>query len=184
MTDSPALLRIGHQPEAPAPRKRRWWPLFAAIAVLLMLAGAASMWWVMRPTGTASPTSAVAPDDRSMEAAQRMAQAEMDAFTSGDYAGAWDLWSARGKSAISRTDYIRLNTECKPLQGLPFVIKSIRPEGDGAVFIAERGGLTFSFALVFEDHGWRFIPPAENLAGYAKGVDALIAEKKAADSCF
>ncbi|GAA0318535.1 hypothetical protein GCM10010151_05480 [Actinoallomurus spadix] len=52
-----------------------------------------------------------------------MATEEFDSYAAGDYGAAWDLWTAAGKRAISRANYVKLFTLCPEIaQGVRFEI--------------------------------------------------------------
>jgi hypothetical protein len=138
-----------------------------------------------RPGPAAIPTSAApSAEPRTLDAAKALAQREGDAYAAGDWAGAWDLWTKAGKAAISRANYVRLHTTCKTVTGPPLTVKSIRAEGpDKAVVVYERLGFSLSYTLVYEDGQWRFQPDDKSMADYAKGIDRLIADQKAAGDC-
>ena len=185
----------------PSPRRSRALPIAIVAAATLVALGLAALGYAIlnRPTGTvagdgqpnsrnASPISSVSVppsvEPRTLDAAKALAQREGDAYAAGDWAGAWDLFTKAGKAAISRADYVRLHTTCKTLTGPAMTVKLIRAEGpDKAVVVYERLGFTFSYTLVYEDGQWRFQPDDEAMAGYAMGVDKLIADKTAAGTC-
>lgn len=133
-------------------------------------------------TSAASPTPAAEP--RTADAARAAAQREFDAYAAGDWAGAWDLWTAAGKQAMPRADYVRLHTECKTLTGLTFEITGARLEGESKAIVTWKRSIAAGTAtMVYEGGAWRYQPDPEAMAGYAKGIDKLIADKKAADEC-
>jgi hypothetical protein len=149
----------------------------AALAVVAFFAVYGASRYLDQSSQPPHVTSSV--DDRSADAATRAANAELTAYAAGDWRGAWDLWTAAGKQAISRTDYQRYHTECQTITGIPFQIKTLRLEGDSeAVLVVERQGVQFSYSFFYEDHAWRFQPDTDAMASYAKGVDKLIAECK------
>ena len=47
----------------------------------------------------------------------------------------------------------------------------------------ERLGYPFSYTMIYENGAWVFQPPADNIAGYKKGVDKLIADEQASGDC-
>lgn len=122
-------------------------------------------------------------EPKTEDAAKAAAQNEFDAYSAGDWAGTWDLWTTEGKAAFSRDDYIALHTECKTITGLPMVIKNVRLEGDSAIVRVERMTFLMTYTMRYQDNAWRFQPDAQNMADYAKGKTALIAEKKQSGTC-
>jgi hypothetical protein len=130
----------------------------------------------------ASPTSAGQP--QTIEAARAAAQAELDAYAAGDWKGAWDLWTKTGKAAISRDDYARLHVTCKTQTGITFEITTMRLESPSvAVVNWKRLIVVGSHEMHYEDGQWRFQPDAAAMADYAKGIDKIIADRKADGNC-
>lgn len=130
------------------------------------------------------PGKASSAEPKTAAAARSAAQDEFGAFASGDWVGAWDLYDKAGQKAISRTDYVRLHTECKPVTGVPFVIKSVRLESPTkAIVDTSRSSFLASYTMVYESGHWLFQPDTDTLASYAKGVDAAVAAEKAAKQC-
>jgi len=161
----------------------------AALAYAILNRPASTVAGGAQPSSTsAPPTSPVsAPpsaEPRTLDAAKAAAQHEFDAYAAGDWAGAWDLWTAAGKAAMSRADYVRLHTECKTLTGIVFEITGARLEGESrAVVTWKRSIAAGKTTMLYEGGGWRYQPDAEAMAGYDKGIDKLTADKKAAGDC-
>jgi hypothetical protein len=133
-------------------------------------------------SAAASPTPEG--DPMTVEAAQAAAEHELDAYAAGDWAGAWDLWTAAGQAAISREEYVRLHTECGTLTGIMFEITNARLEGDDqAVVTWERLIATGAAIMIYEDGVWRYQPEDDDMADYAKGVDQILEERRADGSC-
>lgn len=130
-------------------------------------------------------TASTAAAPKTVEAARAVATEEAAAASSGDWAGAWGLWSAAGKKAISRADYVRLHTECKTITGVPLTVDNVRLEGDTAAVVRISWmGFAFSYTEVYESGQWRWQSNPDDTADYALGVKALIVKKKAAGSCM
>lgn len=55
-------------------------------------------------TGAASADADKPQEPKTAEAAKTLAQKEFDTYAAGDWKGAWDLWTAEGKAAISRDE--------------------------------------------------------------------------------
>lgn len=130
---------------------------------------------------TETPKKAAEP--KTEDGAKAAAQNEFDAYSAGDWGGTWDLWTAEGKAAFSRDDYIALHNECKTITGLPMTIKNVRMEGDRAIVRVERMSFLMSYTMRYQDNAWRFQPTVEDIVGYTKGRTALITEKKQAGTC-
>jgi hypothetical protein len=135
------------------------------------------------PTPTAAPTSSAPAQPKTTEAVTAAAQEAFDRYTSGDFAGAWQMYTAAGRGAVSKADYIRLNTTCPKLQGIQVKIAAARVEGDKATVRAQIGPLVDSYTLAYEGGQWLLEPTATAMADYKQGVDKTIAARKAAGAC-
>lgn len=167
-----ALLPSRRQCHAAAMRA----PLITAVALLLSLAGCSSGQTPAEPTSEARATIPTG-QPKTEEAARAAAKEEFDAYAAGDWGGTWDLWTQAGQKAFSREDYIALHNACKTPVGIPLNIQNVRLEGDSAIVRIERMTLIKAYTMKYENGEWRFQPEAEDMAGYAKGKDALIAER-------
>lgn len=121
-------------------------------------------------------------DSSSEDAVEKAAQEQADRYTSGDYGGAWDMWTDDAKEAFSRDDYIALNEACGTA-GAPLEVSSVRINGDGATVRLALGDFEQAYSMKFEDGEWRWQPTEENMDRYALGVDAAIADEKAEGLC-
>jgi hypothetical protein len=119
------------------------------------------------------PTPALG-EDAGLAGARAVAEEQVRRYTGRDYAGAWDLWSARGRRALSRYDYVRLSNACAGLVELS--VESVRADGARrAVARLRRVGGTVDYPLVREAGRWRWQPAADDLRSYRAGVEALVA---------
>ena len=106
-----------------------------------------------------------------------------DRFSGGDFAGAWEMYTAKGKQAISKADYVKLNQACSR-KGLAISLTSARMEGtDKAVVIAKQLVAAQSYTMAYEGNAWKLEPAPEGLALYAKGAAQAIAAQKKAGTC-
>jgi hypothetical protein len=134
------------------------------------------------PAGNAA-AAAGGPEPKTVEGAKAAAQTVFDRFSGGDFAGAWDMYTAKGKQAISKADYVKLNEACSR-KGLAISLTSARMEGsDRAVVIAKQLVAAQSYTMVYENGAWKLEPAKEGLALYAKGADKAIAAQKKAGTC-
>ncbi|GAA4514743.1 hypothetical protein GCM10023191_083690 [Actinoallomurus oryzae] len=98
-------------------------------AACLGLAGCSSAGGTAEPPGAtappdSAPTTHQAAEPRTDAGVRAAAQEEFDSYSSGDYGGAWDVFSAAGQRAISRANYQRLLKLCPPLaEGVRFNIE-------------------------------------------------------------
>ena len=109
----------------------------------------------------------------------------MDRQLSGDYGGAWDTYTAAGKAAISRADFIRLQTACPPksLNKQAKVVGARLDDANTAVIRLDVGGAVGARTMRYENGKWMLEPSEAALADFKLGVDPAIAKQKAAGTC-
>jgi hypothetical protein len=135
------------------------------------------------PAGNAAAAAAGGPEPKTLDAAKAAAQTMFDRFSGGDFAGAWEMYDAKGKQAITKADYVKLNEACSR-KGLAITLTSARMEGaDKAVVIAKQLVAAQSYTMVYEGDGWKLEPAKEGLALYAQGATKAIAAQKKAGTC-
>src|ERR671921_1019843 len=135
------------------------------------------------PAGNAAAAAAGGPEPKTIDGARAAAQTVFDRFSGGDFAGAWEMYTAKGKQAISKGDYVKLNTACSR-KGLAIQLTSARMEGtDRAVVIAKQLVAAQSYTMVYENNAWKLEPAKEGLELYAKGAAKAIAAQKKAGTC-
>jgi hypothetical protein len=157
--------------------------ILAALTALGVLAdGCSSRPEPRRPRAAASP--APSNDPRTVAAARAAVEA-VDRQLSGDYAGAWELYTAAGKAAISKDDFVRLQTACPPKsRGQQARAVEGRLESpDTAVIRIEVAGSTAARTMRNEGGHWLIEPSDAALADFELGVDQAIAKQKAAGNC-
>ena len=149
---------------------------FAAVA--LAAAGCAST-----PRHSAPSTPPEPPRPQSLQA-EAVASQEFGLLSGSGWAQAWSLWSQDAQQAISQDDFVRLNTECHPALGVPYVIRHSATVNQTTVEVHwSRAGTTGANTIVHESGRWRFVPDQDSLAGYRLGTDALVRQWKAAGTC-
>jgi hypothetical protein len=149
----------------------------------LTLATAAALSFSAGCTGDDEDPAADGAEPKTVDGAKAAAQTVFDRFSGGDFAGAWEMYTAKGKQAISREDYIKLNQACSR-KGLAISLTSARMEGtDKAVVIAKQLVAAQSYTMAYEGDAWKLEPAPEGLALYAKGATQAIAAQKAAGTC-
>ncbi|MFI5491614.1 hypothetical protein [Actinoplanes sp. NPDC051859] len=135
------------------------------------------------PAGNAAAAAEGGPEAKNLDGAKKAAQNVFDRFSGGDFAGAWEMYTAAGKAAITKDDYVKLNEACSR-KGLSITLSSARMEGtDKAVVIAKQLVAAQSYTMVYEETAWKLEPAKEGLALYAKGADKAIAAQKKAGTC-
>ncbi|BEL12377.1 hypothetical protein Q0Z83_105680 [Actinoplanes sichuanensis] len=139
------------------------------------------------PAGNAAAAvqgrQAAGPQPKTLDGAKAAAQTVFDRFSGGDFAGAWDMYTAAGKKAITKDDYVKLNTACSR-KGLAIQLTSARMEGaDKAVVIAKQLVAAQSYTMVYEQDAWKLEPAKEGLSLYKMGATKAIAAQKKAGTC-
>lgn len=120
-----------------------------------------------------SPTPRLG-EARGVAGARAVAEEQVRRYTSQDYAGAWELWSARGQRAVSRYDYARVSYACAGLAELSVVdVRRVGPRRAVATLL--RPGGTVDYPLVYERGRWRWQPAADVLRSFRAGVEAVVA---------
>ena len=135
------------------------------------------------PAGNAAAAAGNGPEQKTIDGARAAAQTVFDRFSGGDFAGAWDMYTAAGKAAISQADYVKLNEACSR-KGLAIQLSSARMDGtDKAIVIAKQLVATQSYTMVYENNAWKLQPAPEGLALYKLGAAKAIAAQKKAGTC-
>jgi hypothetical protein len=135
------------------------------------------------PAGNAAAAAAGGPEPKTIEGAKAAAQTVFDRFSGGDFAGAWDMYTAAGKQSITKDDYIKLNQVCSR-KGLAIQLTSARLDGpDKAIVIAKQLVAAQSYTMVYESGAWKLEPAKEGLALYKQGAVKAIAAQKKAGTC-
>lgn len=116
------------------------------------------------------------------DAARAAAQEQADRFTSGDFGGAWDMWTAEAQSVMSREDYVEFSKTCSET-GAPLDVSSVRVDGDDATVRLALGDFERAYQMHYEGGEWRWQPTGEALDMYAEGLEGAIAAAKADGSC-
>src|SRR5258708_5556307 len=99
-------------------RAAGWWVLLAAVIVVFAANAALAQW----SRGSTSHARAAKPPGPSLVRARSVATQEFGLLSGGGWAQAWALWSAAGQASIGAADFERLNTQCRPALGEPYVL--------------------------------------------------------------
>jgi hypothetical protein len=135
------------------------------------------------PAGNAAAAAAAGPEPKTIDGAKASAQTVFDRFSGGDFAGAWDMYTAAGKKSISKDDYVKLNSVCSR-KGLAIQLTSARMDGpDRAIVIAKQLVAAQSYTMQYEGDAWKLAPAKEGLALYSQGAVKAIAAQKKAGTC-
>ena len=134
------------------------------------------------PAGAAA-AAADGPEPKTVDGARTAAQTVFDRFSGGDFAGAWEMYTAAGKAAISEADYVKLNEVCSR-KGLAIQLTSARMDGpDRAIVIAKQLVAAQSYTMMYENDAWKLAPAKDGLALYKLGAVKAIAAQKKAGTC-
>jgi hypothetical protein len=118
-------------------------------------------------------------------AAAKVAVEAVNRQLSGDYAGAWELYTASGKAAISKDDFVRLQTACPPKSHgqQARALEGRLEDPDTAVIRVEVAGATAARTMRNEGGNWLIEPSDSAMADFKLGVDQAVAKEKAAGNC-
>lgn len=121
-----------------------------------------------------------------VEALEEAGQEQADRYSSGDYAGAWDMWTDDAKAAVSEDAYVSYSEACAGA-GAPIGVTDARIDepGTGIVRIG-LGDIDFAYTMEFEGDEWRWVPTDETLERFADGKTAeeAIAEAQQSGDCI
>jgi hypothetical protein len=119
-----------------------------------------------------------------LEVAKGIAEAELGMMAGGDWSGAWELWTATAKQAMSKADFIALNKACPSKLGVLYEIQDVKPVTGLTVTVTwKHADTNGSGTMKYESGSWHYEADAKQLADYRLGTQALIAKRKAAKTC-
>jgi hypothetical protein len=158
-----------------------WWVLLAAVIAVVAANAALAQW---SRSSSHGGSGAANPSGPSVARAKSVATQEFGLLSGGGWAQAWALWSTAGRAALSEADFVRLNTQCRPALGEPYIVDGATEVDATDVRIDwHQGSTTGSGTMVFESGSWKVQPDAQTLAEYRRGVAAVVADRKAAGRC-
>ncbi len=159
----------------------------AVLAALTVLAAGCSTHPRQRQPRTvpATPATRAPSNDPRTVAAAKVAVGAVDRQLAGDYAGAWELYTADGKAAVSKDGFVRLQTACPPkAHGQQArALEGRLEDPNTAVIRVEVAGQTTARAMRNEGGQWHIEPSDSAMADFKLGVDQAIAKQKAAGNC-
>ncbi len=134
-----------------------------------------------------SPVAASAspgPDvPETLAAATAAAQADIDRFTSGDFAGVWEHMQRAVRDSITQQDFVAFYETCKKAGPLIRVTGvRLQPE-DEAIVLMTIHGVERSRIMVYEDGVWNMQATDDFAAHLGEPVEQIIAEEEAAGLC-
>ncbi|MCV7419105.1 hypothetical protein H7K45_00965 [Mycobacterium yunnanensis] len=136
---------------------------------------------VVRP---ATSNQDAGPSDvpETLAAATAAAQANIDRFTAGDYAGVWEHMESDVRAGISQRDFVTFYETCKK-PGARISVRGLRLEDGEAVVVMKIQGVEKSRGMVYEDGRWNMQATDDFAARLGQPLPQLIAEETAAGLC-
>ena len=130
-------------------------------------------------------TVAAAPDvPETLSAATAAAQANVDLFSSGDFAGVWERMSRQVRDGITQADFVTFYETCKTTGPRIRVAGMLLDAANGqAIVRAKVGSVERSRTMLFEDGTWVMKPTQEFAAHLGEPVQKIIAEETAVGLC-
>jgi len=167
---------------------------FVAVPVALLLAAACSSCGnadgatntiVGQAGSVAVRTTSAAPDvPETLAAATAAAQANVDLFSAGDFAGVWSRMSEQVRDGISQEDFVTFYEACKTT-GPRIRVAGMRLDAANglATVRAKVGSVERSRTMIFENGQWVMEPTQEFAAHLGEPVQKIIAEETAVGLC-
>ena len=149
------------------------------------IADGASNSTVGQASSVAGSTTASGPDvPETLSAAIAAAQANVDRFSSGDFAGVWERMSREVRDGITQEDFVTFYETCKKT-GPKIRVAGVRLDAaDGeAIVRMEVGGTERSRIMLFENGNWVMKPTQGFAAHLGEPVEQIVAEEKSAGLC-
>jgi hypothetical protein len=133
----------------------------------------------------ASTVASAAPDvPETLSAATAAAQANVDLFSSGDFAGVWERMSQQVRDGITQEDFVTFYETCKTTGPRIRVAGMLLDAANGqAIVRAKVGSVERSRTMLFEDGKWVMKPTQEFAAHLGEPVQKIIAEETAVGLC-
>jgi hypothetical protein len=149
------------------------------------IADGASKSTIGRASSVSASTTASGRDvPETLSAATAAAQANVDHFSSGDFAGVWERMSRDVRGGITQEDFVTFYETCKKA-GPKIRVAGVRLDAaDGeAIVRTEVGGTERSRIMIFENGNW-FMKPTRGFAAHlGEPVEQIVAEEKSAGLC-
>ena len=119
-----------------------------------------------------------------LSAATAAAQANVDRFSSGDFAGVWELMSAEVRDGITQEDFVTFYETCKKAGPKIRVVGERLDAADGeAIVRMEVAGTERSRIMIFENGNWVMKPTQGFAAHLGEPVEQIVAEERSAGLC-
>jgi hypothetical protein len=133
----------------------------------------------------AATTIAPAPDvPETLAAATAAAQANVDLFSAGDFAGVWSRMSQQVRDGITQQDFVTFYETCKTTGPRIRVVGMRLDAASGQATVrAKVGSVERSRTMLFENGQWVMKPTQEFAAHLGEPVQKIIAEETAVGLC-
>ena len=136
---------------------------------------------VVRPATTPGTTQTDVPE--TLAAATAAAQANIDRFTSGDFAGVWEHMEQDVRDQITKDDFVTFYETCKK-PGPPLSVTGVRLDpNDQAIVLMTVHGVQRSREMVYEGGRWNMQATDDFAEHLGEPVQQIIAEETAAGLC-
>ncbi|MET0474919.1 MAG: hypothetical protein ABW001_09805 [Mycobacterium sp.] len=136
---------------------------------------------VVRPAASVGSAPTDVPE--TLAAATAAAQANIDRFTSGDYAGVWAHMERDVRRGISRDDFVTFYETCKR-PGPRLRVTGVRLEpNDMAIVLMMVHGVERSRNMLYQDGQWNMQATDDFAEHLGEPVQQIIAEETAGGLC-
>jgi hypothetical protein len=134
-------------------------------------------------TAAAYPTALEGGAPITLGAATVAAQANIDRFTAGDFAGVWEHMAKDVRSGNSKADFVTFYETCKK-PGPRLNVTGVRLDPDGqAIVRMVTHGVERSRFMVYEDGVWNMQATDDFASRLGEPLQQIISEEKAAGLC-
>jgi hypothetical protein len=134
-------------------------------------------------TAAAYPTALQGGAPVTLGAATVAAQANIDRFTAGDFAGVWEHMAKDVRDGIPKADIVTFYRTCKK-PGPRMNVTGVRLEPDGqAIVRMVTHGVERSRFMVYEDGTWNMQATDDFASHLGEPVEQIIAEETASGLC-
>jgi hypothetical protein len=118
-----------------------------------------------------------------LAAATAAAQANLDLFTAGDFAGVWEQMEQKVRNGITQSDFVTFYQACKTPGPKVAVTGMTLQSNDAAVVLVKVHGVERSRIMVYEDGRWNMQATAAFAERLGEPVQQIIAQEKADGVC-
>lgn len=134
-------------------------------------------------SAVASPSTSRTDVPETLAAATASAQANIDRFTAGDFAGVWENMERDVRNGITQDDFVTFYETCKT-PGPQIRVTGMRLQPDDEALVLMRvHGVERSRSMVYEDGRWNMQATADFAEHLGEPVQQIIAEETADGLC-